>query len=276
MSIPMNLIKTTGIFGAISVIASQSYFIVPGGHRAVIFDKIFGGVKDKVCDEGIHFVIPIIQTPVFFNVRMAPRVIQTETVTKDLQTIKLGVRVIFRPDSSMLPQLYQKYDLDYAKRLMPSFGEGLKAVCAQYDAGELITQREVVSDEIRKALSTRADQFFITLDDIAITDLTFSTEFTAAVERKQIAQQEAERSKFIVEKSEQERLVKVTLAEGEAESARLIQEASAKYGNAFIELKRIEAVIHMVELLKDSPNITYIPSEEINMLLNLSGAPLKN
>eukprot|EP01129_Flabellula_baltica_P010095 TRINITY_DN4223_c0_g2_i1.p1 TRINITY_DN4223_c0_g2~~TRINITY_DN4223_c0_g2_i1.p1 ORF type:complete len:283 (+),score=65.26 TRINITY_DN4223_c0_g2_i1:34-849(+) len=271
----MRYITGTGIFGALSLVISQSYFIVPGGHRAVIFDRIFGGVKDDVFDEGIHFMVPIIQTPVYFNVRMAPRPIFTETVTKDLQTIRLGVRVIFRPDCGMLPQLYRRYDTDYARRLLPSFGEGLKSVVAQYDASELITQREVVSDEIKRTLSTRADQFYIILDDIAITDLSFSKEFTSAVERKQIAQQDAERSRFVVEKSEQEKLVSVILAEGEAESARLIHDATEKYGTAFIELKRIEAVIDMAETLKNSPNITYIPSEDMNMLLNLGGN-LKN
>lgn len=48
--------------------------------------------------------------------------------------------------------------------------------------------------------------------------MTFGKEFTHAVEAKQIAQQEAERAKFIVERSEQERQASVIRAEGEAEA----------------------------------------------------------
>lgn len=51
--------------------------------------------------------------------------------------------------------------------------------------------------------------------------MTFGKEFTQAVEAKQIAQQEAERAKFIVERSEQERQANVIRAEGEAEAVRV-------------------------------------------------------
>ena len=62
----------------------------------------------------------------------------------------------------------------------------LKAVVAQFDAGELITQREVVSSTIDAELTKRAEQFGIILDDISITHLTFGREFTQAVELKQV------------------------------------------------------------------------------------------
>ena len=64
----------------------------------------------------------------------------------------------------------------------------LKAVVARFDAGELITQREVVSSTIDAELTKRAEQFGIILDDISITHLTFGREFTQAVELKQVSQ----------------------------------------------------------------------------------------
>lgn len=57
---------------------------------------------------------------------------------------------------------------------------------------------QVVSKDIRRILSERAHYFNIVLEDVSITNLTFSKEYTAAVEAKQVAQQEAERAKFIV------------------------------------------------------------------------------
>ena len=71
---------------------------------------------------------------------------------------------------------------------------------ARYDASELITQREVVSGKVRVDLTQRAESFGIVLDDISLTHLNFGREFTEAVEAKQVAQQEAERAKFLVEK----------------------------------------------------------------------------
>lgn len=51
----------------------------------------------------------------------------------------------------------------------------------------------------------RAASFNIGLDDVAITALTFGKEFTHAIEAKQVAAQEAERAKFVVEKAEQDK-----------------------------------------------------------------------
>lgn len=62
-----------------------------------------------------------------------------------------------------------------------------------------------VSREIRKILTDRAANFNIALDDVSITSLTFGKEFTAAIEAKQVAAQEAERAKFVVEKAEQDK-----------------------------------------------------------------------
>jgi len=57
---------------------------------------------------------------------------------------------------------------------------------------------QVVSRDIRNLLTARAKYFNLLLDDVSITNLTFSREYTGAVEAKQVAQQESERAKFIV------------------------------------------------------------------------------
>lgn len=57
----------------------------------------------------------------------------------------------------------------YDERVLPSIGnEVLKATVAQFDAAELITQREVVSAKIRQDLLARAREFNILLEDVSI------------------------------------------------------------------------------------------------------------
>jgi len=247
--------------------ASTSLYTVDGGHRAVLFDRIYG-VKDVVKGEGMHFLLPWLQKPIFFEIRTSPRSIKSETGSKDLQTVNLTLRVLFRPDEAHLPHIFRNLGLDYDERVLPSLGnELLKAVVAQYDAGELITQREHVSREIREALTKRAAEFHILLEDVSITHLSFSHEFTSAIEHKQVAQQDAERSKFIVMKNEQLKRAAIIRAEGESEAARLISEGM-KSGPGFIELRRIEALREIAETLSKSRNITYLPSGS-NMFLSL-------
>jgi prohibitin 1 len=155
--------------------------------------------------------------------------------------------------------LLSKYGVDYAQRVLPSLGnEILKSVVAQYDAGELITQREVVSRKVREALVIRAADFGILLDDVAITHLAFSQEFTLAIESKQVAQQDAERSKFLVMKAEQEKEAAIIRAQGESEAAALIA-AAIRSGQGFVELRKIEAARDIAETLSKSKNVIYLP-----------------
>ncbi|KAF2453620.1 band 7 family-domain-containing protein [Lineolata rhizophorae] len=236
-----------------------SMYDVKGGTRAVIFDRL-SGVKEQTVSEGTHFLIPWLQRSIIYDVRTKPRNINTVTGSKDLQMVNLTLRVLHRPEVGMLPKIYQNLGQDYDERVLPSIGnEVLKAIVAQFDAAELITQREAVSNRIRTDLLRRAQEFNIALEDVSITHMTFGKEFTRAVEDKQIAQQEAERARFIVEKAEQERQANVIRAEGEAEAADTISKAVAKSGDGLIKIRRIETQKEIAQILASNPNVTYLP-----------------
>jgi prohibitin 1 len=185
-----------------------------------------------------------------------------------MQTINIALRILSRPEEAHLPWILDQVGNDYDERILPSIGnEVLKAVVAQYNADQLLTMRESVSRQINDELSQRAKQFHLLLDDVAITHLTFGQEYTQAIEFKQVAQQEAERSKFVVMKAEQEKRTKVIEAEGESEAAHLISDALSKYGSGLIEVRRIDGAREIAETLSGSRNVAYLPGS--GMLFNL-------
>lgn len=249
-------------------VVNSVLYNVDGGHRAVIFDR-FRGVLPQVTGEGTHFYVPWVQQPIIYDVRSNPRNIPVVTPSKDLQTVNITLRLLYRPRVETLPQMYTTLGVDYDERVLPSIGnEVLKAIVAQFDAGELITQRELVSAACREALNARAKDFNIILDDISITHLTFGAEFTRAVEYKQVAQQEAERARFLVEQAEQEKLANIVRAEGDSQAGELISKALEEHGNGLIELRKIDAAKEIASVLSRSRNVVYLPGGN-NMLMNL-------
>merc|ERR1719359_975537 len=183
--------------------------------------------------------------------------------------VTVHCRMLFRPQVEGLPTIHKTLGEDYHERVLPSIGnEVMKSTIAQYNAEQLLTQREQVSREIRDAIILRAKSFHILMDDVSITHLTYGKEFARAIEEKQVAEQDAERQKFIVLKSEQERQATIIRSEGEAEAAKLISEALKQHGSGLIEVRRIDAAKEIAETLSKSGNVMYPPGSQ-QMLLNM-------
>ena len=111
---PMPPLPTGGMLAAIGTgaaalgaayVAYKSMFTVPGGHRAVVWNRLTG-MEKEIRSEGLFFVLPFIQYPTLYDIRVRPTPISTLTGSKDLQMVNITLRVLHRPQPARLPDIY--------------------------------------------------------------------------------------------------------------------------------------------------------------------------
>lgn len=245
----------------------ESLYSVDGGHRGIMYSRLTG-IQDSVVSEGLHFRVPWFQRPIIYDIRAKARAEKSMTGTKDLQMVNISLRVLYKPEATALPQIYKELGQDYDQRVLPSIvNEVLKSVVARFNAAQLIAQREGISRMIRAALTERAQEFNIVLEDVSITDLSFGAEYEKAVENKQIAQQNAQRAALRVEQAKQEKQQKIVEAEAEAEQVKLVGQ-SVKNNPGFLNMRKIDAAVDISRTIANSSNRVFLDSNSLLLDVN--------
>lgn len=227
----------------IAVFATGSFVQVPAGTRGVLLT--FGKVEDKILQEGLNFKMPLTQTVVFMNVQIQKAESTESTATKDLQEVSATIAVNFRLNQNSVNQIYRDLRQDYVTRVIkPNIEESLKATTALYNAEELITNRAIIKSTFDEILAERLTIFNIDVVAVSLTDFQFSPSFSAAIEAKVTAEQEALQAKNILEKVKFEAQQQIIQAEAErnATIARAMGLAQAQIIDANATAKAINVI----------------------------------
>lgn len=208
----------------VAVVSIASITIVPAGHKGVTLNM--GAVTGAVMNEGINFKIPFVQSAEVIDVRVKKYESKdNSSASKDLQTVKSSIAVNYRVDQDHVSDLYQKIGMSYESTVInPAISECIKSVTSRYTAEELITKRTEVSEEMKNFLQDKLSEKYILIDSFNIVNLDFTDAFNTAIEEKQIAEQNALKAKYDLERIKTEADQAVTKAKGEAEAMKLKNE----------------------------------------------------
>lgn len=137
-----------------------------------------------------------------FDVRVQKEQADAQAATADLQDVNTTLALNYHLDSSHVKSIYTDIGADYKIRIIdPALQEAFKATTANFTAGELLTKRPAVKEKAFEVLRSRLNHRHIVVDDLSIVNFKFSPEFTAAIEQKQVAAQQAAQAQFNLEKA---------------------------------------------------------------------------
>lgn len=167
----------------------------------------FGRATGREMNAGFNWKAPFIDSVTRFDTKIKRADAEASAGTKDLQTVKstivLNYHILAADSSDIFSQLGDD-DMLFDKVIYPAIQEVTKAVISNYKAEELLTKREEVKTVIDTRLTERLAGYWVRVDDISLTDITFSEEFDAAIEAKQVAEQISQKAKYEVETAKAE------------------------------------------------------------------------
>lgn len=224
------------IFGLaiLFLIGANSYYILNLGEVGIHLR--LGRVISEDTVSGIYFKFPIIDTISKLNVRIQKCIIETDSLSKDLQSVSIGVALNYKIEDAI--SLYREVGANFEEIIVnPLAQESIKAIVARYTAEELIQERHQAKDQVLEDIKNRLVHRYIKLIDFNFIHIDFHKEFMKAVEDKQIAQQAAMTEKNLTEKVKQKIIQQKSLADAEAYSLNVVKQTITP---ELIELKKIE------------------------------------
>lgn len=282
----------------LTTVGAGIVFIEPDELGVVVTVLGEGGIRPDPLDSGLHWIVPFAE-----RVERFPRTNQNYTMssvadegqtsgddsiqvrTKDGQQVYIDASVIYAVDPLKVVQLYSTWRFTYEDQFVRTQARGIiRDVASQYGVEEIVSsKRTEMAVSITEQLETIFAQNNLVMRDFVLRNIRFSDEYAAAVEQKQIAEQQAQQAAFVVEQKKQEAEqareiargqadAQVIAAKGEAESL-LIQAQAQAEANRTIAASLTAELIQYQYVTTLSPNVQtiFIPSDQ-QFILPLPGS----
>jgi regulator of protease activity HflC (stomatin/prohibitin superfamily) len=276
-----SLIVGSVIFAIVLSLLSQSVVFIFAEERAVIISP-FGGERGyrSQLEPGLSLIWPFLE-----NVERYPISKQTYTMSRtsgegqisgddsvtartlDGQEIFIDASVIFSLQPSSVISVHIDWQTRYIDDLVRPFSRGvIRDAVSQFGVEEIVsTKRAELRDLIQVNMAAGLLANGIILEDFVLRNITFTPEYAASVEQKQIAEQQAQQAFFVVEQRKQEAEQARQQAQGQADAVAIqaegqgraiLIEAGAEAEARLIQAEAEATALRMLgEAIEDNPDI---------------------
>lgn len=197
-------------FGVLAIIGAVIGLIVlvrlATGIRAIGVGQVgvvtsYGTVKGEV-SSGLHFIWPW-ETVTGMSVQTVKDNVQAGAATQDLQQLDANVNLNYHLNPSYVDMVYRKVGPSYdATIVQPALQEAVKANTAKFNADQEITNRATVEADIQADLVKKLQPWGISVDTLSILDFGFSSQYSAAIENKQVEQQNVAAAQYKLQQAQ--------------------------------------------------------------------------
>jgi prohibitin 2 len=202
-----------------------SLYIVPAGSVGVV--TRFGAVN-RVAYPGLGIKIPLVEWVVRMDVRTQKDEIDSSAASKDLQVVTSTIAVNYHLDGKYAVNVYQNIGSRYQDIVIaPAIQNVFKATTAKFTAEQLITNREAVRIQAEGELAKQLLQYHVIVENFNIVNFDFSPEFNAAIEAKQVAQQQVETAKQRLAQAQVDAQTVLAAAKGQADAQAILNSSGA-------------------------------------------------
>lgn len=274
----------------LTTISAGLVFMEPHERGVVISAIAAKGYRETPLQPGLRWIVPFVERVVRYPIARQTYTMSIATFegdiqgddsitarTADGQEIFVDASVIYQVNPSKVVDVHILWQDRYSSDLVRAQSRGvIRDAVSQFNVEQVISNKrfELVA-YINEELGVKFEENGLTLVDFVLRNITFSPEYAASVEQKQIAEQEAKQAAFVVDQKREEAKQVVETAKGDSQAAVIAAEgrAEARLIEAQAEADALlliqEAIANNPELLtyqyitKLSPNISamLLPSE---------------
>lgn len=220
----ISLKRTGALYGAIAslvlaLLLFLTFRIVPPGHRGVY--TWLGSVESRVAGEGFTLLAPGLESLILVDVRVTPHEFsKIEAASKELLGVTMTGKLNYRIDPARVNLLYQQVGLDFPSKVLdPALSDFLKEVTPNYSINEILPKRDEIRRRTVEKLAANLERYGIFISDIYIADISFPKDFSDAIERKQVAEQNVLTEKQLLESKRVQADQALAEADGKARAA---------------------------------------------------------
>jgi regulator of protease activity HflC (stomatin/prohibitin superfamily) len=245
------------------------------------------GYREVALTPGLHWIIPFVESVQKYSIARQTYTMSSTTSegavqgddsiqarTKDGQQIFIDASVVYAVDPTQLIQLHTIWQNRYEENIVrPVSRAAIRNAVSQFGVEELVsTKRAELESAIRDEIQTKLQDNNIIMSDFLLRNIRFSDEYAAAVEQKQVAEQQAQQAKFVVESKKQEAEQARQTAQGQADAAviaskgaaeaRLIQAKAEAEANQLLSQSLTPTLLQYQYILKLAPGVQtiFVPS----------------